>query len=368
MDYKDIHVRIRIPRWILPSPASVLFTLLVVAGVVWASYAGAFSPNERMLPSSSLSTIPYQGRLADASGNAITATRPMQFRLYGAATGGSPLWTENWPSVVIDNGLFNVLLGTANPIMSTISSHPTLWIGVTVGTDPEMSPRVQLGSVPYAMLAQSVPDGSITDAKLAPGAGNQFGGRENSFPYIVGMSNFMLHQGNICNGNVPLESSCGLGTINAFFRMKHVGYSATGRIDSSNNSTGVARWGYAFTYFLSNPDPGKTLNLSFSTCNDLAVYRMTGEVNGDSLGPVGSLVYHRTPGTGDGGSGCPCSASPLSPTITVPTGDFRITILTRGGDCTSYLNWPAAGSASNWITQNNLRIDWDNLRVFLGEN
>ena len=45
-----------------------------------------------------------------------------------------------------------------------------LWLGVTVGSEPgEMSPRERIASVPYAMVA-SVPDGSITQAKLAAGA------------------------------------------------------------------------------------------------------------------------------------------------------------------------------------------------------
>jgi hypothetical protein len=39
-----------------------------------------------------------------------------------------------------------------------------------VGTDDEMSPRVQLGSVPFAVQALTVPDGSVTTAKIADGA------------------------------------------------------------------------------------------------------------------------------------------------------------------------------------------------------
>jgi len=42
-----------------------------------------------------------------------------------------------------------------------------------VGTDDEMQPRVQLGSVPFAVQALTVPDGSVTTGKIADGAVTQ---------------------------------------------------------------------------------------------------------------------------------------------------------------------------------------------------
>jgi hypothetical protein len=42
-----------------------------------------------------------------------------------------------------------------------------------VGTDDEMAPRVQLGSVPFAVQALTVPDGSVTTGKIADGAVTQ---------------------------------------------------------------------------------------------------------------------------------------------------------------------------------------------------
>ncbi len=85
---------------------------------------------------------------------------------------GSPLWEEQWTganSVQVSDGLFNVMLGSVNPIgQAVITGNSNLFLGITVGTDSEMSPRVQLGSVPFATQALTVPDGSITTAKLAP--------------------------------------------------------------------------------------------------------------------------------------------------------------------------------------------------------
>jgi hypothetical protein len=98
----------------------------------------------------------------------------MIFSLYDSSTSTVPLWTEHWDggnSVDVSDGLFSVLLGSIEPGLSdVVQSHNHLYLGVTVGTDSEMVPRVQLGSVPFAMTSLTVPDGSITDAKIADGA------------------------------------------------------------------------------------------------------------------------------------------------------------------------------------------------------
>ena len=98
----------------------------------------------------------------------------MIFRLYDVATGGTPLWSEQWTGsngVRVSDGLFNVMLGSLTPLpISQFTNYPTLYLGITVGTDDEMAPRVQLGSVPFAVQALTVPDGSVTTSKLVDGA------------------------------------------------------------------------------------------------------------------------------------------------------------------------------------------------------
>jgi len=153
-------------RW-LPSRGNVLFTLVMIAVLLWAQSAGAVP--FRAESAASTGTIAYQGRLADSSGNPLTQTLNMSFRLYSAATGGAALWTEQWTGpngVQVSDGLFNVMLGSLTPIaQSLITGNSNLFLGITVGTDDEMTPRVQLGSVPFAVQALTVPDGSVTQAK-----------------------------------------------------------------------------------------------------------------------------------------------------------------------------------------------------------
>lgn len=161
----------RIVRWLLPSPGNVLFTLLLIGGLFWAQSAGAITLGAPAATSVSTSTIAYQGRLTDTAGVPLTGAYNMSFRLYAAASGGAPLWEEQWTSsnsVQISDGLFNVMLGSLTPIaQNVITGNSNVFLGITVGTDSEMIPRVQLGSVPFATQALTVPDFSVTTAKLA---------------------------------------------------------------------------------------------------------------------------------------------------------------------------------------------------------
>ena len=166
------HVLQRLARALVPHPGTFIVTLLVVGAVLFAQQAGALPFRAPMLVGDSTTTISYQGRLADSIGNPVTTSGVgMQFRLYNTDTGGSPLWEESHPAVPVEDGLFHVLLGSTNPIpVSLLANNSTLWLGITVGADSEMTPREQIASVPYAMIASTVPDGSVTTAKIADGA------------------------------------------------------------------------------------------------------------------------------------------------------------------------------------------------------
>ena len=157
----------------LPTRGNVLF-VLVVAGamLLYVRTAGAIPGSAPLAASTSV--IPYQGRLADSSGNALNGSYAMTFGLYSVPSGGSALWTENWSggnSVTVASGLFNVLLGSLTTIPQTIITNNTsLWLGITVGGDSEMIPRIQLGSAPYARQAEGASADSITTSALADGA------------------------------------------------------------------------------------------------------------------------------------------------------------------------------------------------------
>lgn len=94
-----------------------------------------------------INRISYQGRLTDAGGNPITGNRNMTFRLFYAESGGAAAWTETQNNVPVNNGLFNVALGSVTALDEAIF-HIPLWLEVTVAG--ETLPRQPLYGSPYA--------------------------------------------------------------------------------------------------------------------------------------------------------------------------------------------------------------------------
>lgn len=97
-------------------------------------------------------TVGYQGLLTSAGGTPINATVPMTFRLYAAASGGTPLYTET-QSVVVTDGAFNALIGSVTAL--TLPFDVQYYLGIAVGADPEMTPRQPLAAAAYAIRAAS---------------------------------------------------------------------------------------------------------------------------------------------------------------------------------------------------------------------
>lgn len=111
----------------------------------------------------------YQGILKDASGNTVKDTvYTMVFKIYNVSAGGTALWSET-QNVQVVNGLFNVELGSVNPI-SNVSFDHIVYLGITVGSGDELVPRTILTPSPYAFTALNVVNDAITTDKIKNGA------------------------------------------------------------------------------------------------------------------------------------------------------------------------------------------------------
>ncbi len=122
-----------------------VFLIGLAVSLLTAAFAAAQAPT----------TISYQGRLADASGQPLTDPPAVIFAIYATPTGGTALYTS--PAMNIhpdDNGVFTVELG---PFSSLVFNGSKRYLGIKVGSDAEMTPRQLLTSGPYALGVADAP-------------------------------------------------------------------------------------------------------------------------------------------------------------------------------------------------------------------
>jgi len=97
--------------------------------------------------------ISYQGRLTDDGGNPVSGTQAMTFTIYDGA--GASKWTESHATVQVNDGLFSVILGSQTALPDSVFAGDDRYLGITVGGDPEIYPRILLTSAPMAARALS---------------------------------------------------------------------------------------------------------------------------------------------------------------------------------------------------------------------
>ena len=110
------------------------------------------------LPAAALAAVPptltHQGRLFNDKGAPITDTLPMTFNFYDGPNSAAPVASETL-DVTLEDGYFSVSIGTVADLTKVLDGN-VKYFGIAVGNDAEMSPRVAVRSVPYAIMAGDV--------------------------------------------------------------------------------------------------------------------------------------------------------------------------------------------------------------------
>jgi len=95
--------------------------------------------------------ISYQGMLLGTNGQPVPeGNYNLTFKLYNE--GNTLMWSEVHNQVFVSGGLFRVLLGTVTPF--GIPFDKPYFLGIQVGSDPELQPRMPLTSAAYAIRAE----------------------------------------------------------------------------------------------------------------------------------------------------------------------------------------------------------------------
>ena len=179
MSKKTPQTRVLLARTLAP-------LLLGIADFVWALfYSLVLTPTTTYAAQNS--TINFQARLLNAAGAVVPdGSYNVEFKIYNTATSsgsstnscsgdGNALWVEDYTvsggnARTVSDGYLTANLGTYNSLSSPGHSCPGItnwtqqyWLGINIGGtgsspvwDTEMTPRLQITAVPYALSAQSL--------------------------------------------------------------------------------------------------------------------------------------------------------------------------------------------------------------------
>ena len=97
-------------------------------------------------------TTQIEGVLLSAGGSpAADGVYKVTLTLWDAAQAGTSLWTE-LADVTVSSGRFSFVAGASTPIEAKALATGKVWLGIKVGSDPEL-PRQALASTPFALRA-----------------------------------------------------------------------------------------------------------------------------------------------------------------------------------------------------------------------
>ena len=279
----------------------LLSTLLLIAPAASADTTAAWDqPNQEQAvvtaQVAATQVLHYQGRLLDpATGQPKTdGAYPMSFRLYTSSSGGAALWSET-KSVNVSKGLFTTLLGDSTALELAVFNGQDLWLGVSVGADPEMTPRQRLAHVAYAIYAENANNANLVGGQ--PAGAFAAAGHSHLGETWTGPNPLIL---NVAAAGAPflIYNTGGGGGI-------FVDAASGNGIDARNNS------GYS-TIYAENSGPANTVYAQNHSGFASVYVNNTGTGNGIGIDAAGgnaiyannnntfATIYAKNAGTGNG--------------------------------------------------------------------
>ena len=162
--------------------------------------------------------INFQGRLVNNTTglNVSNGSYSVVFTLYNNpnAGQGTALWTET-QNVTTTDGIFRVALGSVTAIPANFNFNwDGLYLGIKVGTDTEMTPRIQMASVPFAFNSQQVAGLTVQDSTSGAAStsatlkiGTSGGPGVTPITVDLGLNSLTFNTGSVGSGSLILRSS-----------------------------------------------------------------------------------------------------------------------------------------------------------------
>ena len=222
-------------------------------------------------------SLTLQGKLTNLAGASQQGTYNFTFRIYDTATSGNILWEKpNFNLTTDANGVYDVVLSGIN-----LSFADQYYLGITVSTDAESVPRINLTSSPYSFRANTSeslnPNASYFVTNLSVTGNAIIGDGTTKLDISTQVFNFSSTTGNLnINGTITAKSFVGDGSL------------LSGIIPSTNP------WNSSGTNVFFN-DTNANLGLGLINPSDRLVIignvRISGSLNASSINTTGSAYF-----------------------------------------------------------------------------
>src|SRR4051812_6286404 len=98
-------------------------------------------------------TVNFSARVVE-NDVALEGSHDLTVKIFNAATGGDELFSEDHQGVAVDKGLVYLSVGSTTPLDAAVFDGTEAFLEVSIdGT--VMTPRLAIGSVPYAQRASA---------------------------------------------------------------------------------------------------------------------------------------------------------------------------------------------------------------------
>jgi hypothetical protein len=97
--------------------------------------------------------IDQQGQFLRSDGTPESGSFTVTFAVYSSPSGGGPRWSESRSITLAEGGYYSVLLGETTSFPTDLWDGQPRYLGITISGESEMTPRLPIASVPYALRA-----------------------------------------------------------------------------------------------------------------------------------------------------------------------------------------------------------------------
>lgn len=151
VEVEELENGVRVPEFSCNTTAYHKVKVLTTGRHVQKFTFGDYVAYAKNLANNLPNTLSVEGKLTNASNHSQNGLFNLTFRIYNASMGGTKLWEEKKNNVNVIDGIFSVILGTS--VELDLDFSQPYYLAVMVEGDEEMSPRINLTSVPYSRTA-----------------------------------------------------------------------------------------------------------------------------------------------------------------------------------------------------------------------